>query len=161
MKYLQTFEERNVNYQYMKNVDDETKMKSLVEDFIKDKKIIENIDKLNFRFFNQYAFKYDEIWEELFVYYPDLSLRPVNIYQFIDTFDFKGTTPEKRNSLFEIQHELFGKYDIEDKLNKKLIEILEEKPKKYKKIFDFNGDEFNDVVKDACKWMLDYRKYNL
>lgn len=164
MKYLQTFEDR---YQYMKNPDDIIKIKSLVEDFIKDKNILVQINELTFDFFRKYNFYYDEIWEELFVYYGNEKTRPVSIYEFIDSFirssewSFKGSKPEIRNSLFKIQHELFYKYNIEDKLDKKLVELLEEKPEKYEERFDYYSEYFNDYVKDKCKWMLGYRKYNL
>lgn len=164
MKYLQAFEERSINYAYMKDADDVTKMKSLVKDFIKDKKIIEEINDLTFYFFVKCHFSYRDVWDDLFTYTIENNNtigRMVNIYQFIYSFKFKGTTPETRNTLFDIINDLYDEYNIEDKLNKKLIELLEKEPTKYPVKFKNYGDDLNDIVKDACRWMLDAKKYNL
>lgn len=163
MKYLKNFEER-INYQYMKDVDDVTKMKSLVRDFIKDKKIIEEIDNLTIYFFLKCQFLYRDVWSDLFKYVVENGntiFRMINIYQFIDFFKFKGTIPEKFNTLFDIINHLYDEYNIEDKLNKKLIKLLEKDPTKYPKRFEEYGDDLNDIVKDTCEWMLNVKKYNL
>ena len=157
MKYIKLFEnrfEREVKYEYLEPEDRE-KVLELVIGFMDDKKIIENINELTYSDFQKVEFDYKEVWGDLF------SNSNFNLYQFINSFHIKASAPAISNSLFDMLDELYEANDVEDKLDQQLIKVLEEEPKKYKKIFSWHGDKFNSVVINACSWMLDFKKYNL
>lgn len=158
MKYLKTFEKYAELDQ--ENYD---KVDSLIRDFMKDKKIIDNIDELEFRnFHDAESFEYIAVWENLFN-------KRANLYSFIESFrdgrstycNIEGRPPALYNSMTDILGQLYIEYNIKDKLDKKLIEILEKKPPRYQRLFYTYGDDWNDDVKNACEWMLTINKYNI
>lgn len=171
MKYIKLFEnrfsdseklksglrekfKRVINYKYLEP-EERDKVLELTISFMNDKKIIENINELTYQDFCDDYFNYLEVWTDSF------SKRDyINIYQFIDTFHL-GSTPAVRNTLTDILEELYVANNIEDKLDQQAIKVLEKEPKKYKKRFELDGDYFTSVVTNACKWMLDFKKYNL
>lgn len=179
MKYLKTFEVRDitrirkVKYQYLSK-EDENKLEKFVEKFIIDKNKISLIDELVLDNFVDDSFYYNEIWNSILVA-GRLSKKVMgllnqyqsnsNIYYEVDEFcrdnNIKGSAPAIRNSLSRIVDKMYKKFDIKDKLDKVLIKILEKQPQKYKSRFELYEDELNNIVKDACKWMLVFQNYNL
>lgn len=164
MKYLKSFEgRRKLDYKYLEP-EDRDKILNLIIDFIKDKKILENsIDELTLTHYVANAFEYKEIWVDLF----SESFRSsvfgfhTNIYNFIDSFHIKASTPAIRNTMTDIFDELYMEYDIESKLDKQLIKIFESQPTEYKNRFDNYEDYLTRSVTNACEWMLSPEKYNL
>ena len=157
MKYLKLFEEREIEHQYLED-DALFKLKDFVDDFIEKLDIDNQIDNLKLSNFT-HDFDYGSIWDELVVkgnYNTD-----TNIYRQVDELFRKAfhPTPAVRNSLSKLLDRKYNALGIEDKLDKKLIDLFEKNPQKYKKVADniyISGD-----VKDACEWILSSDKYNL
>jgi hypothetical protein len=163
MKYLKTFEGREKPKNiYLREIDiktlnavDTAKVKSLVISFMNDKKIIESMDDLDLADFRDSQFEYFDIWSNFFT-----NRVYIGIYQFLKSFNI-GSRVEVSNSLDDILSELYDEYNINNKLDRQLINIFEKKPTKYPRIFDAFGDDFTKCVKDECEWMLSPETYNL
>jgi hypothetical protein len=169
MKYLKTFEDRSYNrttkYKFL-NDDDTIKVKEFTKNYIDNLNIFDKIGKLKLDNFESNNFDYYEIFESFFSsskYGPDN-----NIYHAIDTFCYANNItsvgPELRNSIFIILKDIYKEYNkkgLKHNLDKKLISLLENKPKKYEEIFLLYEDDLNNEVKKACEWMLGFKKFNL
>jgi len=166
MKYLKLFEDRK--YQYL-NKEHSDKLEKFVREFVDKIDINAEIDKLTLRDFKDSEFVYYEIFSDI--------LAQHKIYSLVDVFildctinskllnkipiQIKPTTPAVRNSLFDIVDKIYKEIDIKSKINKKLIDLLEKKPENYDNFYEHYGTYLKKNVKDACNWMLSYKKYNL
>jgi hypothetical protein len=169
MKYLKTFEmdsssKRKPAYKYLSNENAE-KIEDVVRKFLSEKDIPEIISNLKFDDFIMTNFEYFEIFIYKICSNKTGTYSYGSIYYVIDTYMTDNciisTSPESRNTLFNILKKLYKELNIKSQLDRRLIEILEKKPERYKIRFDNYEDELPKTVKTACKWMLDYRKYNL
>jgi ABC-type sulfate transport system substrate-binding protein len=169
MKYLKTFEGRNynrtTNYKYL-NEDDTIKVKEFTKKYIDSLNIFDKIGKLKFNDFEVNGFDYFLIFETFFSQSSYKSDN--NIYRSIDIFcdknNISSAGPALRNSIFNIIREIYKEYNkigLKDKLDKRLIYLLEKNPTKYEEIFLSYEDELNNSVKKACEWMLNIEKFNL
>jgi hypothetical protein len=162
MKFIKNFESRyNRKFVYL-NKEDNEKIKNFIINFIDNINVDSNIDDLTYEKFYDVDFNYDDIFEYMLT---TNFYKNGNIYYNLDTYckmnNIDGSVPKIRNSAFEIISDIKKKLKLDDKLDKKLISILEQKPQKYKKRFNLIEDQLTNKVKDACNWMLDYRKYNI
>jgi len=164
MKYLKTFEVRKPAYKHLSEENAEI-IEMVVRKFLSEKDIPEIINDLHFNYFVSYHFDYFDIFCYKMCSNREGTYHYGNVYYVIDTYmidnHISATTPEVRNTLHNILKKLYKELNIKSQLDKKLIEILEKHPDKYKARYEAHGDEFSKVVKDACKWMLDAEKYNL
>lgn len=169
MKYLKNFENRRIRFEYLDKVDT-ILVENFIRGFIGNLPIIKNVDKLKFVDFINNDFEYFRIFESNFLlnYYNYIY----NIYYEIDRFlkdkdsfwnkNYKA--PALKNTIHNIIKKIYKEYvanGYKDKLDKKLIKILEKNPEKYEKIFEIYGKYFNKSVKDGCEWMLKFKTYNL
>jgi hypothetical protein len=181
MKYLKSFENaRKEGYEYQdrdhyhrasdpkKHL--HPKIENKVEQFVRDfiiKTGLEKIENLKFHNFENHQMSYFCVWmDEVLAsqYYG-----PLNIYYEVDSFcrqermdlNKSYSMPALRNSLSKIIGKMYKEFDVRNKLDKVLIDILQKKPDIYSYIYDNYKSELNNTVKKACEWMLDYRKYNL
>jgi hypothetical protein len=174
MKYLKKFEidsfnsrgrfadtyhwkDRDNKYRYL-DEEKHHKLEKFVEDFIINKNYTKLINKLSIDDFQEVEFSYRYIWRELLFFKDKKYYEEEQFYYEVDKFCNRrniGDTVEIRNSLFVIMNKLFDKYNIEEKLDKRLILILKKKPKLYIKIYyDFEGD-LSKKVKDTLQWIID------
>ena len=167
MKYIKTFEGRKPAYKFLSNENAE-KIEEVVREFVKKLNVSEKIDKLKFSNFTD-NLDYLETFEHILANgengFGNGLYSSGNIYYVLDTFcldnNMMDSKPELRNSLHDIISKLFIEYDIKNKLDIKLIEILEKKPYKYKRIFYYYEDKLSDNVKKSCQWMLNAENYNI
>jgi hypothetical protein len=169
MKHLKLFEEReeffrSSDYKYL-NKEETSKLTNFVERFILDNNVIDNIKNLKLDTFISYDFYYNDIWISE-VISKGMYGEKTNIYGACDKFcnqhfHTRPNVPSIRNSLADICEDFLYSMGIDRKLDKKLIEIFEEKPNKYEKYFKRYKDNIPNNVKDACKYMLSANKYNL
>lgn len=164
MKFIKKFEnrhERKTKYKYLDKEDNE-KIKNFIINFIDSIDIDNKIDKLTYENFNEATFDYADVFEYMLT---TNFYTKNNIFYEVDTYcknnNINVNVIKLRNCMFDILSDIKKTLKIDSKLDKKLINILEQKPQKYKNIFNLIGDYLNSNVKDACKWMLDYRKYNI
>jgi len=169
MKYLKTFEmysfsKKKPAYKHLSEENAE-KIEEVVRKFLSEKDIPETINNLKFDDFNLYHFDYVEIFIYRICSNKTGTYSYGNIYYVIDTYIINNyiyaSKPEIRNTLSDVLKKLYKELNIKSQLDRRLIEILEKKPERYKIRFDNYEDELPKTVKTACKWMLDYRKYNL
>jgi len=166
MIYLKKFEkyERKVKYKYL-NEEDTDKLQKFVDEFFNKLNIQDKIDSLKYRDFTDDDFDYWEMFLDIIGKVYSGSSDTNNIYWAVDTFTSNNnmicSPPESRNSLHTMLINKYEQLDVENKLNEKLIKIFEKSPNSYSKRFKFYEEQINTVVKNACKWMLDYKKYNL
>lgn len=161
MKYLKTFERA---YAYL-NKDDSVKIENYCRDFIVKTDIYSKINKMKFSDFEKLNFDYYSIFESFFTsnYY-----EKGNIYYDIRIFCGQNNIkdgPPLTNSLSDIFKKIYKDYikdlKLKDRLDNKLISILEQTPEEYEDVLDNFEDEMSAKVKKACKWMLTANKYNL
>jgi hypothetical protein len=164
MKFIKKFEdryERKSKYKYL-GEEDSKELKIFITNFIKNIDIDGNINKLTYSDFYDADFDYKSIFEDMLT---SKKYDSNNIFYQIDTqFKSKGTSitaPQIRNSAFNIIDSKMKALNLDNKMEKKLIKLLEKEPTKYKNRLISMGDLVTDTVKDACRWMLDYRKYNI
>ena len=166
MKYIKIFEnryEKKIDFKYL-NKEDTEKIKKFITDFFIDSNFINEINNLEWSDFVDGNFDYRNIFDNITTskYYTK-----GNIFYEVDKFcqynNIYSKLPALRNSMYNILNDIYNKYnpEFENGLDTKLIEIFEKNPKKYKKKYSLYSDMFTNKVKAACKWMLDYRKYNL
>ena len=173
MKHLKTFEgrkplplTRKADYKFLSEEDAE-KIEKIARDFIEKQDIPKRISELKLTIFVSVEFDYYEVFLYLLTSRDQHLYGPDNIYYVIDTYRTSKydmtdvSTSAVRNTLSKVLKKLYLEFNIKALLDKKLIEILEKNPDKYKDRFDIYEDELSKSVKDTCKWMLDYRKYNL
>jgi hypothetical protein len=161
MKYIKKYE-RKTAYKYLSEENAE-KIEKVIIDFIENEKILDKINNLVWGDYKINHFNYLDIFDSLLT--PSNLYSHGNIYYVIDTYlrdnELHVSAPESRNTAFEIINKLYKEYKVKKLLDDRLIEILNRKPEKYKKIYDIYKGDFSKEVKKECKWMLDMNKYNL
>lgn len=169
MKYISKFNEgrytRKLKFEYLAPEDSE-KIKEFVEKYLEELNILDKVKELSFKDFQNVDFNYKKLFENIIA---PTHYGFENIYYAVDTFcrqqKFNYSTPALRNSLYDIIDKIYLKFNstikLKNKLDERLIQILEEDPAEYQEIFNLYGDDLNGIVKKKCSWMLDYKKYNL
>ena len=61
----------------------------------------------------------------------------------------------------KLYKEYSNKYKLKQIFDKKLIQLLEKDPEKYKKRYDEFSLDMPYIVVKKCQWMLNTKKYNL
>ena len=95
-----------------------------------------------------------------------------NIYYVVDSYLRNNSntlenklTPALRNTMGQLTLKLYkeysNKYKLKQIFDKKLIQLLEKDPEKYKKRYDEFSLDMPYIVVKKCQWMLNTKKYNL
>lgn len=174
MKYIKKFEmdsylRREIGYKnYFFNNKDAEKIENAVKEFIKDINITEKIDDLGYYSFVSGSYSA--------ILYKDIFYMLISgVYQVIDTFckeeDIVPSITKKENSTDSILKKCYNEFKIKSQLDKKLIEIFEKHPDKYKNLIKRNypplghllpwQKEISYNVRKTCQWILDAEKYNI
>lgn len=170
MKYIKQFEgkgrySKKIKFEYL-SPDDEKKIEDFVKSYLDELNILDKVNKLSYNDFDSVDFNYKDVFDNMIA---PTHYGFENIYYAVDTFcrhfNLNYSTPALRNSLFNIidkaYKELNSTIKLKNKLDERLIKILEEDPEDYKEIYSSEYKKLSGAVKKACAWMLNYQKYNL
>jgi hypothetical protein len=166
MKYLKTFEdrfERNIVYEYVSE-ENRVKIENFVRGFMNKDEFFKKVNRVNKNHFENDSYDYKDL------FYTILAANKyshTNIYWEVDRFcrdnDIHENTPAIKNTLSNILSDIYKEYysEYKQKLDDKLVAILEKDPIGYKNTYRFLEDKLNSDVKKRCEWMLITDKYNL
>ena len=163
MKYLKTFE----RYDYLTK-DDSDKIELIIRKFIDELNILDKISKLKFIDYVEKKFDYFELFDNFLTG----NIYGENIYYVVDSYLRNNSntlenklTPALRNTMGQLTLKLYkeysNKYKLKQIFDKKLIQLLEKDPEKYKKRYDEFSLDMPYIVVKKCQWMLNTKKYNL
>jgi len=171
MKYIKTFEQRfenksrnRKNFEYL-TIAETNKLIDFIENYINNLNILDKIDELTLDEIEHVNFEYRTVYNNLIGY--EKKIGSYSFYEVMDRYNIDNklnySTVSFRNSIFKIEDVIYKKYKniFKNKLDKKIIELLESDPINFKHYYTLYEDDLNSVVKKGVEWMFGVDKFNI